>query len=161
MLEITPDHIAELADDDLRTLIGLLCEAELARHNLPVSAVTWGGNQRAADGGLDVRVALPAGSAVTDFVPRPNTGFQVKCQDMPRTGRSSLSSSRPRIYEVSVGNSKALAYPFLLLSAPPRVAGNGLAESFANLVNVTMPSRGKMRETSKPVRPDFVYSIAD
>jgi hypothetical protein len=24
MLEITPDHIAELADDDLRTLIGLL-----------------------------------------------------------------------------------------------------------------------------------------
>ena len=84
MLEITPDHIAELADDDLRTLIGLLCEAELARHNLPVSAVTWGGNQRAADGGLDVRVALPAGSAVTDFVPRPNTGFQVKCQDMPR-----------------------------------------------------------------------------
>src|ERR1700730_5376726 len=93
MLEITPDHIAELADDDLRTLIGLLCEAELARHNLPVSAVTWGGNQRAADGGLDVRVALPAGSAVTDFVPRPNTGFQVKCQDMPRT--AILAEMRP------------------------------------------------------------------
>jgi hypothetical protein len=84
MLEITPDHIAELADDDLRTLIGRLCEAELSRHDLPVSVVTWGGNQRAADGGLDVCVALPAGSAVTDFVPRPNTGFQVKRQDMPR-----------------------------------------------------------------------------
>src|ERR1700686_2728098 len=84
MLEITPDHIVDLADDDLRSLIGLLCEAELSRHSLPVSAVTWGGNQRAADGGLDVRVALPAGSAVTDFVPRANTGFQVKCQDMPR-----------------------------------------------------------------------------
>jgi hypothetical protein len=93
MLEITPDHIAELADDDLRTLIGLLCEAELARHNLPVSAVTWGGNQRAADGGLDVRVALPAGSAVTVFVPRPNTGFQVKCQDMPRN--AILAEMRP------------------------------------------------------------------
>jgi len=84
MLEITPDHIADLADDDLRTLVALLCEAELSRHNLPVSAVTWGGDQRAADGGLDVRVTLPAGSAITDFVPRPNTGFQVKCQDMPR-----------------------------------------------------------------------------
>jgi hypothetical protein len=84
MLEITPDHIAELADDDLRTLIGLLCEAELATRGLPVSAVTWGGNQRAADGGLDVRVSLPAGSAVDAFVPKPNTGFQVKCQDMPR-----------------------------------------------------------------------------
>ena len=52
MLEITPDNIAQLADDDLRTLVGLLCEAELARRGLPVSGVTWGGNQRAADGGL-------------------------------------------------------------------------------------------------------------
>src|SRR5262249_37255193 len=84
MLEITPDHISKLADDDLRTLIGLLCEAELSRHNLPVSAVTWGGDHRAADGGLDVRVALPEGSPGTDFVPKPNTGFQVKCRDMPR-----------------------------------------------------------------------------
>ena len=93
MLEITPDHIAELADDDLRALIGLLCEAELSRQGLPVSGVTWGGNQRAADGGLDVRVTLSAGSAVPDFVPRPNTGFQVKCQDMPRTGI--LAEMRP------------------------------------------------------------------
>jgi len=93
MLEITPDHIAELADDDLRTLCGLLCEAELARRGLPVSGVTWGGNQRAADGGLDVRVSLPAGSAVADFVPRSNTGFQVKCQDMPRA--AILEEMRP------------------------------------------------------------------
>src|SRR5713101_5079940 len=84
MLEITPDHIAELADDDLRELIGLLCEAELAKRGLPVSAVTYGGNQRAGDGGLDVRVALPEGAAAADYVPRPNTGFQVKRQDMPR-----------------------------------------------------------------------------
>jgi hypothetical protein len=93
MLEITPDHIAELADDDLRTICGLLCEAELARRGLPVSGVTWGGNQRAADGGLDVRVSLPAGSAVADFVPRSNTGFQVKCQDMPRA--AILEEMRP------------------------------------------------------------------
>jgi hypothetical protein len=84
MLEITPDHIAELADDDLRELIGLLCEAELAKRGLPVSAVTYGGNQRAGDGGLDVRVALPEGAMGGDYVPRPNTGFQVKRQDMPR-----------------------------------------------------------------------------
>ena len=84
MLEITPDNIAQLAEDDLRTLVGLLCEAELARRGLPVSGVTWGGNQRAADGGLDVRVSLPEGSEIADFVPRPNTGFQVKCQDIPR-----------------------------------------------------------------------------
>src|SRR3954451_21123 len=85
MLEITADHIVELADDDLRELIGLLCEAELTKRSLPVSAVTYGGDQRAGDGGLDVRVALPEEAGAGDFVPRPNTGFQVKRQDMPRT----------------------------------------------------------------------------
>jgi hypothetical protein len=43
MLEITADHIVELADDDLRELVGLLCEAELAKRGLSVSAVTYGG----------------------------------------------------------------------------------------------------------------------
>src|SRR3954469_6999044 len=84
MLEITADHIAELADDDLREMIGLLCEAELAKRGLPVSAATYGGHQKAGDGGLDVRVALAEEVGAGDFVPRPNTGFQVKRQDMPR-----------------------------------------------------------------------------
>jgi hypothetical protein len=84
MLEITADHIVELADDDLRELIGLLCEAELVKRGLPVAAVTYGGDQRAEDGGVDVRVALPEEAGAGDFVPRPNTGFQAKRQDMPR-----------------------------------------------------------------------------
>jgi hypothetical protein len=84
MLEITAGHIAELADDDLRELIGLLCEAELVKRGLPVSAVTYGGDQRAGDGGLDVRVALTENAGAGDFVLRPNTGFQAKRQDMPR-----------------------------------------------------------------------------
>src|SRR5262249_46176732 len=66
MLEITPEDIAELDDADLRTLIGRLCEAELASRGLPVSSVTWGGDQRAADGGVDVRVALPEGASAGD-----------------------------------------------------------------------------------------------
>jgi hypothetical protein len=63
MFEITGDGIAALSDTDLRTLIGLLCEAEMRRRGLPTSAVTWGGNQTAKDGGLDVRASLPAGTA--------------------------------------------------------------------------------------------------
>jgi hypothetical protein len=37
-----------------------------------------GRTPNAADGGLDVRVALPAGAAIDGFVPRPATGFQTK-----------------------------------------------------------------------------------
>jgi hypothetical protein len=45
MLEITGDDIAALNDEDLRTLVGRLCEAELRARNLTTSAVTWGGDQ--------------------------------------------------------------------------------------------------------------------
>ncbi|MBZ9993147.1 hypothetical protein [Mesorhizobium sp. BH1-1-4] len=83
MFEITSDDIAALNDRDLRSLIGLLCEATLRRAGLPVSAATWGGDQTAKDGGLDVRVALPAGTKIEGFIPRAATGFQVKKPDMP------------------------------------------------------------------------------
>ena len=84
MFEITGDDIAALSDEDLRMLVGRLCEAELRRRNLSTSAVTWGGSQTAKDGGLDVRVALPAGMSINGFIPKPDTGFQVKKPDMPR-----------------------------------------------------------------------------
>lgn len=84
MLDITSDDIARLDDEKLRSLVGLLCEAEVRRHGLSVSAVTWGGNQNAADGGLDVRVALPTDAEISRFIPRHATGFQVKKPDMPR-----------------------------------------------------------------------------
>lgn len=84
MLELTGDDIAALNDDDLRTLIARLCEAELTKAGLPTSAVTAGGDQNAADGGLDVRVSLDASAPTLNFIPRAMTGFQVKKPDMPR-----------------------------------------------------------------------------
>ncbi len=79
------DDIARLNDERLRAVVARLCEAELRSRDLCPSCVTWGGNQNAADGDIDVRVALPVGTALDGFVPRPVTGFQVKQQDMPRT----------------------------------------------------------------------------
>lgn len=84
MFDITPDEINQLNDIDLRELVGRLCEAELVVRGLSPAAVSWGGNQTAADGGLDVRVVLPIGACIDGFVPRTSTGFQVKKPDMPR-----------------------------------------------------------------------------
>jgi hypothetical protein len=84
MLEITSDDIAQLNDEDLRSLVARLCESEARRRGLPAPCVTWGGNQTAADGGLDVRVAFPAGTTIAGFIPKASTGFQVKKPDMPR-----------------------------------------------------------------------------
>lgn len=84
MFDVTPGEIAQLNDTDLRELIGRLCEAELASKGFSPVAVTWGGSQTAADGGLDVRVALAPGTAIDGFIPRFSTGFQVKTPDMAR-----------------------------------------------------------------------------
>jgi len=84
LFDITPDEILQLNDTDLRTLVARLCEAELSARGLSPAAVTWGGSQTAADGGLDVRVALPPGAQIEGYIPRHSTGFQVKKPDMPR-----------------------------------------------------------------------------
>lgn len=82
MIELTGTQVAKLNDTDLRELVFRLCEAELRRNNQPVAAVTASGNQTAPDGGIDVRVELST-PAKLDFIPRSQTGFQVKCEDMP------------------------------------------------------------------------------
>lgn len=78
VLDATGRDIAELGDNDLRELVARLCEATMRRLGLPATAVTWGGDQDAADGGVDVRVELPAGTAIEGFVPRPATVLQSK-----------------------------------------------------------------------------------
>ncbi|OIK07155.1 hypothetical protein [Bacillus sp. MUM 13] len=94
MLEITGADIKELSDTDLRSLIGLLCEADLRAAGIPTAGVTWGGHQNAADGGLDVRVEVSTDLSSDGFIPRSKTGFQVKKPDMPRGAIS--SEMRPR-----------------------------------------------------------------
>ena len=84
LLEITGDDIAALKDDDLRTLIGLLCEADYRSYGLPTKGITWGGHQDAKDGGLDVAVHNTASPPARSYVPRSNTGFQVKKTSMPK-----------------------------------------------------------------------------
>lgn len=83
MLEITGKHIAALSDSDLRDLIGRLCEAEVKERGYSTSYVTSGGHQDAKDGGVDVRVELPADCQIEGYVARPLTGIQVKATPMP------------------------------------------------------------------------------
>jgi hypothetical protein len=82
MFEVTGDEIQWLNDVQLRTLVARLSIAELNAKKFPISGVTAGGDQNAADGGLDVRVELSDSSYVGDFIPRVPLGFQVKKPDM-------------------------------------------------------------------------------
>lgn len=83
MLEITAEDITQLNDEELRKLVGGLCEAELRVKGLSTSHVRFGGDQNASDGGLDVVVRLPSEHRIDGFIPRNCTGIQVKKSAMP------------------------------------------------------------------------------
>jgi hypothetical protein len=85
LLEISGDDIELLNDTDLRMLIGLLCEADYRSAGLSLNGIKWSGNQDASDGGLDVTVHSDFNPPENSFIPRKNTGFQVKKPDMPRS----------------------------------------------------------------------------
>jgi hypothetical protein len=83
VIDITPDDVSRLNDVQLRELVARLCEAELRQKGYPSSVVTWGGHQNAADDGVDVRVALPAGTAIDGYISRAAAVFQAKAEDLP------------------------------------------------------------------------------
>ncbi len=83
MSRITIDEnwIRKLNDEASCELIARLCRAELARVNLDESLVTWGGNQRAPDGGIDVNVKKFTSTA-NEYIhlSAGGTVFQVKAE---------------------------------------------------------------------------------
>lgn len=82
MFEVTGGDIQKLDDVELRTLVARLAIAELSSKGLPISGVTAGGDQNAADGGVDVRVEVNGVDYRGDFIPRVPLGIQVKKPDM-------------------------------------------------------------------------------
>ena len=82
--ELEPADITSLNDGDLRDMVGRLCEAELIQQKIQPSCVLWGGAQEAPDGGLDINVKESGKLISPSFIPRQNTGFQVKKNSMSR-----------------------------------------------------------------------------
>jgi hypothetical protein len=127
MFEITGTDITNLSDGDLRTLVARLALSELRAQGCPLSSVTAGGNQDAADGGLDVRVECPIEIAKPDFVPRALTGFQVKKPDMRasaiRDEMRPKGALRPVISELAAASGS-----YIIVSAQGSVADKPLAD---------------------------------
>ncbi|MCA1492001.1 hypothetical protein I6F11_13820 [Ensifer sp. NBAIM29] len=84
-LNLSPNDIQQLSDTDLRELIARLAQAEVATSGYSASAVTFGGDQRATDGGIDVRVSLALEQSITGYIPAPQSGFQVKAEKFARS----------------------------------------------------------------------------
>lgn len=75
--------IQSLDDRQARELVARLAKADLKLQGIPDSAVAWGGDQRAPDGGIDVRVSTIETVAEGSFAPRSICAFQVKAEHFP------------------------------------------------------------------------------
>ncbi len=127
LFEVTADQIERLGDADLRQLVARLCEQEVRAHGLSPSGVTWGGHQNAPDGGIDVRVALANGAAISGYVPAASSGFQVKAQDMAR--QAILDEMTPKgILRESIADLAANGGAYVIVSSQGSVADTALSE---------------------------------
>jgi len=127
MFEITGNDVAALNDADLRTLVARLSLAELSRGGLPLAGVTAGGNQDAADGGIDVRVEVAGVLPEPDFIPRQTTGFQVKKPDM--TPAVITSEMKPKgVLRPVIGELADAGGSYVIISSQGSVADKPLAE---------------------------------
>lgn len=81
IFELSDKDVLALGDADLRELIAKVFLAAVVEAGVSPRHVTWSGDQRAADGGVDVQVQLPASTNVPDC-PRPLTAYQVKATKM-------------------------------------------------------------------------------
>jgi len=83
LFHVDAADIKALNDDQARALIARLCRAEIRKHGGSESAVTWGGDQRAKDGGVDVRVEINPPLGISGYLPNDYTAFQVKAGVFP------------------------------------------------------------------------------
>lgn len=105
---ITTEDIRSLTDEQSRELIARLCRAELSKNSISQAAVTWGGDQRAKDGGVDVRIDVDPPLGIGGYIKRDRSAFQVKAE---KFGPGKISDEmapkgllRPAIVELANDN---------------------------------------------------------
>jgi transcriptional regulator with XRE-family HTH domain len=79
---VTKEMIAGLGDEDLRTLVGKLLEAEASARGIGVEAIGLGGNQTARDGGIDAIISWRGSPAPSGHLPARTIFFQCKATAM-------------------------------------------------------------------------------
>ena len=83
IFELEKDDLLRLSATQLEELVARLAEAEVASFGHSPARVHWSGATTAPDGGVDIRVDVPAETLDTGYLARPNMIFQAKKPTMP------------------------------------------------------------------------------
>lgn len=84
IFDIEKDQLLGLSDTLLEEFIARLAEAEIAAKGHSPAWVSWSGSINAPDGGIDIRVQVPADNLNTGFLERSDTILQAKKYAMPK-----------------------------------------------------------------------------
>ncbi|MGA9582876.1 MAG: hypothetical protein WBR13_13000 [Allosphingosinicella sp.] len=80
--EVSKELIGRLSSMLLRSLLARLLEAEAKQRQIPAASISVGGNDAAADGGVDASITWTGQPAAGGWLPRRTTYFQCKTQKM-------------------------------------------------------------------------------
>ncbi len=117
IFEVEKDLLLQLSHDQLEELVARLAEAEISANGGNLRELHWAGSISAPDGGVDVRVAISNGDFRGDFIPRPNTIFQVKRPKMkPSEIKNEMRPNDNLASSISDQASKSGAYIIVSLS---------------------------------------------
>lgn len=83
LLDLRPEDIIKLKDNQLEELVVRLAEAELLEAGFRRNCVHGSESTNSRDGGVDVFVDVPTQELETGYLRRPKTIFQVKLGKMP------------------------------------------------------------------------------
>lgn len=147
---ITPGDIQKLNDEQSRELVARLCRAELKNRNISQDAVTWGGDQRAKDGGVDVRINIEPIIGIDGYIKRDRSVFQVKAEKfIPSKIPAEMALSgilRPAINELAKNNGS-----YIIVSTRDNLSDSSLS----NRIEAMKECLSKYDELSGKVILDF------
>lgn len=134
IFDIDSSFIKELDDENARELVARLCRAELRSHSISESAVSWGGDQRAKDGGVDVRVISPSPLKVKGFIQSENTIFQVKAESFP-PAKIKKEVAPKGFLRTSIEELKNRGGAYIIVSTRDSVSDEALQERVSTITN--------------------------
>ena len=128
IFSITVKDIQNLSDEQSRELVARLCRAELRKNGISPAAVSWGGDQRAKDGGVDVFVDVDPAMGLNGYIKNDQCVFQVKAEKFSKgkiPGEMAPKGKlRPAIAELAKKNGA-----YVIVSTRDSLAGGSRTES--------------------------------
>lgn len=125
---ITIEDIQSLTDIQSRELVARLCRAELRINGISPAAVTWGGDQRAKDGGVDVFVDIDPPRKINGYVQKNQTAFQVKAEKFSK-GKIPAEMAPKGVLRSAIAELADNNGAYIIVSTKDNLAGSKRNES--------------------------------